>query len=373
MIIPFFIPHAGCPHQCVFCNQKKITGEQKPPDSASIPTKIETFLNTSAQSSEAKAVIPGLTKPAPDMIRGNPAPFKNPLDSRFRGNDEHCKKNVHVAFYGGSFTALPIKHQQSYLDAVQPFILSGRVNGIRLSTRPDCVNREVLSLLREYDVKTIELGAQSMDDRVLTLAGRGHTVADTVNAVGLVKGSGFAVGLQLMPGLPGDSAEGFNETISMVMELAPDFVRLYPVLVIKGTPLETLYREGRYTPLSLDDAVSLCSTALIRFEKAGIDVIRIGLQPTEELERPGTILAGPYHPAFRQLVESNLFLEKMREVLRMRKDESDAAVILVNPRDISAAIGQKRSNVNHLKKQLRLRTVHIVPDAGIPKRTVKLL
>jgi histone acetyltransferase (RNA polymerase elongator complex component) len=365
MIIPFFIPHAGCPHQCVFCNQKKITGEQKRPDPASISVKIEIFLNTSAQSSKAKAVIPGVTR--------NPAPIKNPLDSRLRGNDEQCKKDVHVAFYGGSFTALPFEQQQSYLGAVEPFISSGRINGIRLSTRPDCINREILALLREYHVKTIELGAQSMDDHVLARSGRGHTASDTVNAVGLLKECGFVIGLQLMPGLPGDSAEGFHQSVAQVIALKPDFVRLYPVLVIKGTPLEELYNTGRYTPLSLDDAISLCHSALMSFEQAGIEAIRIGLQPTEELERPGTILAGPYHPAFGQLVESSLFLEKMRLILKNRKEGNTTVVILVNPGDLSNAIGQKRSNIRTLQKEFRLNTLRIMPDPSLPLKTAKIL
>ncbi len=365
MIIPFFIPHSGCPHQCVFCNQKNITGEQKPPDPASIPAKIEAFLNTSAQSSKAKAVIPGLTR--------NPAPFENPLDSRVRGNDEQCKKDVHVAFYGGSFTALPFEQQQSYFDAVEPFISSGRINGIRVSTRPDCITSYILTLLKNRHVSVVELGVQSMNEHVLTLSGRGHTAADTVNAVGLLNEFGFSIGLQLMPGLPGDSAERFNETVGTVIELKPDFVRLYPVLVIKGTPLEELFRDGRYTPLSLDDAVSLCRTALMRFGEAGIEVIRIGLQPTAELERPGTILAGPYHPAFRQLVESSLFLEKMRDILKNKRGESDTAVILVNPKDISSAIGQRRSNIGVLKKEFRLNTIRIARDPGVPVKTAKPL
>ncbi len=332
MIIPFFIPHAGCPHRCVFCNQKNITGRSRPVDISSIPLTINQYLGTRA------------------------------------ANDP-----VQIAFYGGSFTALPMRVQRVYLAAIRPFIQKGQVKSIRLSTRPDCVNRDILLLLREYDVKTVELGVQSMNNRVLTLSGRGHTAADSGKAVSLLKEICFTVGLQLMPGLPGDSAEGFNETISKVIELAPDFVRLYPVLVIKGTPLEEQYRDGRYTPLSLDDAVSLCHGALMRFEQAGIDVIRIGLQPAEELERPGTILAGPYHPAFRQLVESSLFLERMRGALKNRKDESDTAVILVNPKDMSSAIGQRRSNIGVLKKEFRLNGMWIVRDPGVPLKTVKIL
>jgi histone acetyltransferase (RNA polymerase elongator complex component) len=177
-----------------------------------------------------------------------------------------------------------------------------------------------------------------------------------------------------MPGLPGDTADGFIEkTVEAAIGLQPHFVRLYPALVIKDTPLAKLYQAGRYAPLPLDEAVALCRAALFRFEQAGIAVVRMGLQPAEDLERPGTILAGPYHPAFRQLVESFRFLEEMRKALAEGTGKDAAAVILVNPGEISSAIGQRRSNVNQLKKQFGLRTVRIVPDASIPKKTVKLL
>lgn len=212
-----------------------------------------------------------------------------------------------------------------------------------------------------------------MDDHVLARSGRGHTASDTVSAVGLLKECGFGIGLQLMPGLPGDSAEGFHKTVAQVIALKPDFVRLYPVLVIKGTPLEELYNTGRYTPLSLDDAISLCHCALMSFEQAGIEAIRIGLQPTEELERPGTIIAGPYHPAFRQLVESSLFLEKMRSILKNRKEGNDTVVILVNPGDLSDAIGQKRSNIRTLQKEFRLSTLRVMPDPSLRLKAVKIL
>jgi histone acetyltransferase (RNA polymerase elongator complex component) len=332
MIIPFFIPHAGCPHQCVFCNQKNITGQKKPVDIAAIPVKISQYLSTGTVGESAQ-----------------------------------------IAFYGGSFTALPMEIQREYLAAARPSILNGQVGSIRLSTRPDCISRDILLLLREYDVRTIELGAQSMDDDVLARSGRGHTASDTVNAVGLLKECGFGIGLQLMPGLPGDSAEGFHKSVAQVIALKPDFVRLYPVLVIKGTPLEELYNAERYTPLSLDDAISLCHGALMRFEQAVIEVIRIGLQPTEELERPGTILAGPYHPAFRQLVESSLFLEKMRLILKNRKEGNTTVVILVNPGDLSNAIGQKRSNIRTLQKEFRLNTLRIMPDPSLPLKVAKIL
>ena len=327
MIIPFFITHSGCPHQCVFCNQKNITGQVDPIDPSMIPLKIGEYLATST----------------PD-------------------------KPAHVAFYGGSFTALPFETQKAYLAAVRPFIHEGHIAGIRLSTRPDCITNEILSLLNEYHVTTIELGVQSMDDLVLIRSGRGHTANDTMNAVALLRKYGFFIGLQLMAGLPGDSAETFMKTVDTVVELKPDFVRIYPALVIKDTPLEDLYSSGRYKPLSLDDAVVLCREALERFERAEIDVIRIGLQPTGELERPGTIIAGPYHPAFRQMVESSILLDNMRSALRTRDGKTDTVSFQVHPKDLSAAIGQHRSNIELLKKEFGVRKIRIVAGESVMRR-----
>lgn len=327
MIIPFFIPHSGCPHQCVFCNQKNITGQSTPIAPSAIPRKITEYLAISSTD--------------------NPA---------------------HVAFYGGSFTALPLEEQRAYLNAVQPLISTGQIAGIRLSTRPDCITNQVLALLKEYSVTTIELGVQSMDDAVLTRSGRGHTATDTMNAVCLIRSFDFLIGLQLMPGLPGDSADSFRKTIDAVIALKPDFVRIYPALVIRDTPLEDLYSSARYVPLSLDDAVAWCREALEKFELAGVDVIRIGLQPTGELEKTGTILAGPYHPAFRQLVESSILLDKMRCELRNGTGRTGRVTFQVNSKDLSAAIGQKRSNIKKLEKEFGVRNIDIVAGHNVLKR-----
>jgi histone acetyltransferase (RNA polymerase elongator complex component) len=318
MIIPFFIIHAGCPHQCVFCNQVHIVGADRSIVASSIPDKIELFLKTNAG-----------------------------------------KEPAQVAFYGGTFTALPVHIQQEYLDVVGPFIVSGRIKSIRLSTRPDCINHEILAFLKESHVQTIELGVQSMDDGVLALAMRGHTAADTLNAVNLIKEHGFTIGLQLMIGLPGDSADTFMDTVCTAIRLRPDFIRLYPLLVLKDTPLEVLYKTKQYHPLPIDEAVFLCSQALSLFEQAKIEVTRIGLQPTREMEKPGTILAGPYHPAFRQLVESLLLLDKMRLALHNRKDKTSTAIFMVNPHDLSAAVGQHRVNIEKLKKEFGLRSLRV--------------
>jgi histone acetyltransferase (RNA polymerase elongator complex component) len=330
MIIPFFIPHLGCPHQCVFCNQKKITGETRQLDPASIPSTIESYLGTNGR----------------------------------RGP-------VQVAFYGGSFTALPDDVQKAYLEAVQPFIATGRIESIRLSTRPDCITDEILAVLKHYQVKTVELGAQSMDDRVLQLSGRGHRTADTKQAVNLLREHHFGIGLQLMPGLPGDSADTFKDTVAGTIALKPHFVRLYPALVIQGTPLEELYSNGRYAPLSLEEAVSWCKEALIRFEEAGIEVIRVGLQPTEELEKPGVIIAGPYHPAFRQLVESALYLDKMRTILKQEGRQAVSVAFSVHPSAVSSAIGQKRSNICILQEEFGLSGVRIISSQEVPRGEVR--
>lgn len=331
MIVPFFIPHFGCPHQCVFCNQKRITGVDIPPDTAALSAKMRLFLE-----------------------------------------GPRLKQDVQIAFYGGSFTALPLDVQKKYLSSAHSFVKSGQARSIRISTRPDRIDREILSLLKEHGVDTVELGAQSMNDKVLFLSGRGHASADTVSSVTLLREHGFTVGLQLMPGLPGDSAEIFSRTVDRTIELKPDFVRLYPALVIRDTPLELLYKTGRYVPLSLDDAVAWCGAAKSRFEPAGISVIRMGLQPTEELEKAGTIIAGPYHPAFRQLVESSILLDEMRRLLSSLRGTEGTVVISANPRDISNAIGQRRTNIAALKKEFGLGGVRILPDENVHRGKVSL-
>ncbi len=280
---------------------------------------------------------------------------------------------IQVAFYGGSFTALPLETQTRYLDSVRPFILTGQVRNIRLSTRPDYISDRILSHLKQYQVTVVELGAQSMDDDVLARSYRGHTAADTCKAAALLRKRGFTIGLQLMPGLPGDSAEIFKKTVADVIDLRPDFVRLYPALVIRGTPLEKLYADGEYTPLTLDQAVSLCGYAYQEFQRAGIAVIRMGLQPTEELQEPGMILAGPFHPAFRQLVESSIFLEKMRLALLKRRNAHDTAIFQVDSRDISVAIGQHQSNIKAMEKEFGLRRVYISVKNGGNRGDVVLL
>lgn len=329
MIIPFFITHAGCPHQCVFCNQNRITGRTEPVDPGIIAETIRSYLGANKKRDEA----------------------------------------AEVAFFGGTFTALPPELQEAYLDEVAPFIAAGSIGEIRISTRPDAISREILALLKKGRVGIVELGVQSLDDEVLRCSGRGHTAADTAETTLLLREHRFSVGFQLMPGLPADSIDRFRMTISRTGELKPDFVRIYPALVIRDTGLEPLFKTGRYAPLTLDEAVSWCKEALIAFQKEGIAVIRAGLQSTGELESPDTIIAGPYHPAFRQLVDSALLLDAMEQALE-KSAKGHTAVLRVNPRDLSTAIGQNRSNIAALKQRFNRDAIKLVADMVIERGTV---
>ncbi|MCC6502238.1 MAG: radical SAM protein [Deltaproteobacteria bacterium] len=261
LIIPIFIPFGGCAHQCVFCDQKGITG---------------------------KAALPGL-----DEVRQTIEKYL----STWKGKGEK-----EAAFYGGSFTGLPLDIQNGYLECAGAFVESGKLDSLRLSTRPDYISVEIAAFLRERHVETVELGAQSMVDEVLKASGRGHTAEQTAQAVRVLKDSGMKTGLQLMPGLPGDTFDSVMLTMEEAVKLAPDFVRLYPSLVLKDTPLHRMYLEGSYKPWALDDMVEACAAAKKLFDKAGIPIIRMGLQTTDELVE--SIVAGPFHPSFRQLVEA---------------------------------------------------------------------
>ena len=259
LVIPVFIPFGGCREQCVFCNQRSITGSDTLPTIEEVRGVIENYLST------------------------------------WRGGGPR-----EVAFYGGSFTALDPKVQERYLRAAYAFIEEGRIDALRVSTRPDCVSGEAVSLLKKFKVETVELGVQSFSDEVLELSGRGHSSSDAVTAVKLLKAEGLKVGIQLMPGLPGDSEERVLQSAEKAASLAPDFVRVYPTVVIKGTPLEEMYLLGLYEPWTLPRMVSVCKEVLRIFDEAGVKVIRVGLHFSEELKQ--SVVAGPMHPAFRELV-----------------------------------------------------------------------
>ena len=302
-IVPVFIPHKGCPHLCVFCNQKNISGSSKAPS----PEEVSSILSAALSANRPEAVI---------------------------------------AYYGGTFTAIPWPEQEKYLTVASDFVSRGLSSGIRLSTRPDEIDAERARVLKEHNVKTVELGVQSIDDSVLDESGRGHTAADVILAANAVKDAGLELGIQLMAGLPGDDRGKFLHTVSETVKLAPHFVRIYPALVVEGSGLADMWRRGEYVPLSLFEAVELCAEAVETFDAAGIRVIRLGLQPGEDLER--SLLAGPYHPSFGHLVRSRIALRKMQAALE--NYEGDSVEILVNPRELSIYKGIRSSNVKVLSR-----------------------
>ncbi|NLW45060.1 MAG: radical SAM protein [Syntrophomonadaceae bacterium] len=328
VIISFFIPHLGCNSQCVFCNQKTITGYRAGPDPRTVGRVIA------------------------DRLRSLPP-------------GAECE----VAFYGGSFTALPWSRQQLYLEAVQPFINRGEIKSIRVSTRPDAIDGPGLDGLMAYGVRTVELGVQSLDGEVLKASGRNYDASLVENASLLIKEKGLSLGHQLMIGLPASNLAKELETAERVIRIGPDMVRIYPTLVLKGTPLAELYREGRYQPLSLKEAVDTALLLLTQFEKAGIKVIRMGLQPTPELEKSGELLAGPYHPGFGELVQAELFKwQAIHLIERFREREvTNRLKIYVDQRDLSKMIGHNRCNIHSLKARFHLEKLEVIGTKGTEK------
>jgi histone acetyltransferase (RNA polymerase elongator complex component) len=331
-IIPIFITHQGCPHRCVFCNQEMTTDQATGfPSGAQLQNRIQSFLRT------------------------------------FRGFSERRE----VAFYGGTFTGLALEDQTALLTVVQPFMERRMIDGIRISTRPDAMDATELDFLRRHGVHTIEVGAQSMVDQILRNTRRGHTTEDVVQSVRLARSMRFEVGIQIMLGLPGEDSDLFLTTVRRVIDLRPDCVRIYPLLVLKGSPLASDYRRGRYEPLSLDKAVQWAKEALVLFETAQIKVIRMGLQPTPRLEADETIVAGPYHPAFRSLVRSALFYDRACRILEDRKNRNGHVVrFRVAPEDVADFKGHKKQNVRRLMESYGLTSIEIVSDPSLPRGRV---
>lgn len=306
LIIPIFISHRGCPHQCLFCNQNAIAGTGPAHDNTDVSTVVATWLARS----------PG-------------------------------HKEVQIAFYGGSFTCLPETEQLQLLSKVQPFINDGRVDGIRLSTRPDCVTEENSLFLVKNGVKTVELGVQSLDDSVLQRARRGHSADESRRAMHILRHNGLQVGVQLLPGLPGETTGSFLRGVHEVVDFSPDLVRLYPAVVVANSELAEIFYRGEYRPLTLQKAIALTRRAKELFDSAGIPVIRMGLQPSESLDKE--VVAGPYHPSFGELVTSRNWLRKIRERLScLAVDER--LEIHISHRDHSAVVGMKKDNVKRLEK-----------------------
>jgi histone acetyltransferase (RNA polymerase elongator complex component) len=301
--------------------------------------------------------------PSPLALRERIASSIEKIDAR----QKHREKQV--AFYGGSFTAMERSNQILYLQEVQPFMSSGQIDSIRLSTRPDALDQKSLDFLTSFGVKTVEIGAQSMDDRVLFLSDRGHTAEDTASAVRRLMDYGFEVGVQLMIGLPGDNFKLFLHTLDRIIELRPHFVRIHPTLVLKGAPLESLWRAQRYFPLSLEEATQWLKVGLIKMERASIPVARLGLQPTEELR--DHVLAGPYHPAFRHLVESAIAFDLVAQLLEPCS-EKEEVLLLCHPRETSNLRGQRNENVRSLKERFGLVEIRVQASEQVEVGTFSL-
>jgi histone acetyltransferase (RNA polymerase elongator complex component) len=365
LIIPVFLPNLGCHKRCLFCNQKASSGGLPSPSSvrnfieASL-AKISPLNSLSLRGAKRRS---NLKKEEIATPYGLAMTYKdNGYGSINFSNGKTREKQV--AFYGGSFTAIHRDDQVCYLKEVQPFLTSGLIHSIRISTRPDALDGETLSLLKEYSVKTVEVGVQSMIDEVLLLAHRGHCAADTVNAVSRLQDKKFEVGLQLMIGLPGDTYDRFVQTLDRVIELQPDFVRIHPTLVLKGAPLEDVWRAGEYSPLPLDETVQWLKKGILKLEESSIRVARIGLQPTKELERD--YIAGPYHPALHQLIDSAIFFDMATSLLQVSQ-KNGRALFLCHPKEVSNLRGQKNENILRLKKNFKLSEVLIEGRQELPR------
>jgi len=332
-IIPVFLPHAGCPHQCVFCNQTSITGT--PRDILSVE-KVETQIHEFLK-----------------YKRENRGPAQ-------------------VAFYGGNFLGLEKDDIKGLLNVSIKFVKNNDIDTIRFSTRPDTINPDRLDILKDYPVSTIEIGAQSMDDRVLAEVKRGHLASDTQKAVALLKERRYETGIQMMVGLPGEDEESSLSTGHRIGELAPDFVRIYPAVVLKDSVLAKWYRNDTYRPWSLERSIAQVKKLYLLFKKKGIRVIRMGLQAAEDLDSGAAILAGPYHPAFGHMVHSEIFLDMAVAVMKVERISQDAAVLKVHPRSISKMRGLNNKNVDVLKKRFHIQSIQILPDPSISEDNLAL-
>ena len=312
-IIPIFVPHLGCPNDCIFCNQKSISGQKN-------------------QMTKEKA--------------------KKIIENYLKNMDDEDAQ-IEIAFFGGSFTAIDEDKQEELLQLAYEYVKSGKVESIRISTRPDCIDKKTLKRLKKYKVKTIELGVQSANDYILATANRGHTFDDVKKASKLIRWYGFKLGHQMMVGLPESTRIDEINTAKALIKLKPKMVRIYPVLVIKNTKLEEEFKKGQYDPLPLVQAVEVCKEIVRLFANKNIDIIRVGLQNTDEISNPGEpkseVVAGPYHPAFRQLVESSMWYDSIVSKIKKLNTKVKEVEVTVSPIDVNNVIGHKKENIKKMK------------------------
>ncbi len=327
--IPIFIPHLGCPNQCVFCNQRSISGVSKFDVSDVIPT-IESALATVGPEAD-----------------------------------------VEIAFFGGSFTGIDRSLMLELLDIAYSYVLSGRVQSIRCSTRPDYIDEEILEILRSHGVRVIELGLQSVSDRVLNVTKRGHTADDCERACRLVKEKGFSLVGQMMIGLPASTPKEEFETADFIISVGADAARIYPTVVFKETELCRMCGVGEYTPLSVDESVKRSAPVLKKLRDAGVEVIRIGLCASENLVDDNTYYAGPNHPALGELIESELYYQGIAEEIAKYPDAKNITVT-VRKGELSKVIGQHRSNKTRLINEFGLTGLKFREDLCVPPHEFKL-
>ena len=312
-IIPIFVPHLGCPNDCIFCNQKSISGQKE-----------------QMTAKKARKIIDDYLKSL---------------------NDEDAQ--VEIAFFGGSFTAIEKEKQEELLQLANEYIKDGRVESIRISTRPDCIDKETLKRLKKYKVKTIELGVQSANDYILLASNRGHTFEDVKKASKMIRWHGFKLGHQMMVGLPESTRIDEINTAKALIKLKPKMVRIYPVLVVKNTKLEEEFNKGKYDPLPLVQAIEVCKEIVRLFADKKIDIIRVGLQSTDEISAPGgeksEVVAGPYHPAFRQLVESSMWYDAIVAKIKKLNTKVKEVEVTVSPLDANNVVGHKKENIKKMK------------------------
>ncbi len=314
-IIPIFVPHLGCPNDCIFCNQKSINGQTKEVTKQDVKNIIEEHL-------------------------------------RHLKQDEKIYKEV--AFFGGSFTGIDIEVQKSLLEVAYKYIEEKKIDGIRISTRPDYINKEILKMLKNYKVKTIELGVQSANDYILKRCNTGHNFDQVKKASRLIRWYGFRLGHQMMVGLPESTRIDEINTAKSLIKLKPKMVRIYPVLVIKNTKLEKEYNNGIYEPITVIQAVEICKDLVKIFESKKIEVIRIGLQNTDTIidseKSESEVVAGPYHPAFGQLVETAMWYDAIVAKIKKLNVKVKEVEVTVNSVDVNNVVGHKKENIEKLKE-----------------------
>jgi len=330
-IIPIFVPHEGCPHNCVFCNQNTITGVSDTVNADYTRSTIEEYIKT--------------------------IPNKSAV--------------IEVSFFGGTFTAIDMKKQKELLKVAKEYKDKGVVKYIHLSTRPDYIDDEILTNLKNYSVDVIELGIQSLDEDVLLKSGRGHSDVDALKASKLIKEYGFTLGHQIMLGLPGDTFKKDIETARRSIEMKPDICRIYPALVIKDTPMEKMYMKGIYKPYTLHECIDICKIIYGMYTAHDINVIRVGLQPTKEINKDGDLIAGPFHPAVRELVEGSIINDMIFEYIR--DTNVSEAEIIINEKDISKLYANKKQFFNDKRRELVNTKIKIIQSKDIPRNCIRII